>query len=232
MASSASAPSRTPPTTPAGRRCSPGRARSGRARARGRRRRRSPRRQSAPSPGPRRRRPHRDPREKREPPGGAESSTLPAAREASSRVDRTVCRSSSEPVAIVLPLSLPGADRPVRAACRWRNGSREPRSAQAQGRHGREACPGRHRLEARRKASGNRRDTPCHRLGRITPAFSPCSSASRRSRQRARSRSFRMSRSATFGTGTRNLRRAVFTSASTLPLSFPLPGRPKRSRNR
>lgn len=33
-------------------------------------------------------------------------------------------------------------------------------------------------------------------------------------------------------TGTRNLCRAVFSSASTLPLPFSLTGRPRRSRNR
>ena len=60
----------------------------------------------------------------------------------------------------------------------------------------------------------------------------PASSASSRSRQRAASRPFKASSSGTFGIGTMNRRRAVFTSASTLPLSLPLPGRPKRSRNR
>ena len=52
------------------------------------------------------------------------------------------------------------------------------------------------------------------------------------SRHRAISRSFRTDRSCTFGIGTMNRRRAVFTRASTLPLSLPLPGRPKRLRNR
>ena len=48
------------------------------------------------------------------------------------------------------------------------------------------------------------------------------------------SRSFRTDRSCTFGIGiSMNRRRAVFTrGAQTLPLSLPLPGRPKRSRNR
>jgi hypothetical protein len=34
------------------------------------------------------------------------------------------------------------------------------------------------------------------------------------------------------GIGVRKLARVYLTSASTLPLSFPLPGRPKRSSNR
>ena len=53
-----------------------------------------------------------------------------------------------------------------------------------------------------------------------------------RARHRAASMALRSSKFAATGIGVMKFERAYFTSPSTLPLSFPLPGRPKRSRNR
>jgi len=59
------------------------------------------------------------------------------------------------------------------------------------------------------------------------PACSSC-----RARQRCASMTFSASKLAAVGTGVMKLARAYLTSPSTLPLSLPLPGRPKRSWNR
>ena len=59
------------------------------------------------------------------------------------------------------------------------------------------------------------------------PARSSC-----RARQRRSSSAFSAAKEAASGAGVMKLDRANLTSPSTLPLSLPLPGRPKRSRNR
>ena len=80
---------------------------------------------------------------------------------------------------------------------------------------------------ADRAAPPDRRPAARRSSAACRPARSPC-----RARQRSASMAFSSSKLAASGIGVMKFDRAYFTSPSTLPLSLPLPGRPKRSRNR